>query len=352
MANRYAVATGNWSDTATWDGGTLPTAGDVVRPNGFTVTIDVDVTVDELTNNASAPAVAGGVFIINDGVTLNASIINPFFNAAFLTYSGNGSAVINADVKILPDFNSAKRTNILVNGTGELTINGDIIPSAEPLSIRHSFAVYVTGAATLNFNGYVTGQPTTGTNPAAGILVENNAAIVNVVGVVEGANEYAIWLNSNCRLTVNGSVIAGTLSYNSRAIEANANAEIVINGYVEGNNTAHAVFSPASTNIFVSGQVVNNGLNAVYSRLLKVDAVNDTQMDFKTNDINVDKSMYTAGLLTGYPLPAKVENGTVFGPSSEFTGTLLPWSPAFAQALANAQRDLQLPQILSAITQP
>ena len=30
----------------------------------------------------------------------------------------------------------------------------------------------------------------------------------------------------------------------------------------------------------------------------------------------------------------------------------LPWSPAFAQALANAQRDLQLPQILSAITQP
>jgi hypothetical protein len=62
MANRYAVQSGNWSDTATWDGGTLPVPGDVVRPNNFIVGIDQDINVAELRNDASSPAVAGGSF--------------------------------------------------------------------------------------------------------------------------------------------------------------------------------------------------------------------------------------------------------------------------------------------------
>lgn len=52
MALRGAVASGNWSNPATWNGGVLPSPGDVVASNNFTVTIDQDINVDSLTNAA------------------------------------------------------------------------------------------------------------------------------------------------------------------------------------------------------------------------------------------------------------------------------------------------------------
>lgn len=53
MATRFATATGNWSNTAIWDGGTLPLSDDTVHPNGFTVTIDQDITISGFNNNIS-----------------------------------------------------------------------------------------------------------------------------------------------------------------------------------------------------------------------------------------------------------------------------------------------------------
>jgi hypothetical protein len=53
MALRYAVASGNWSNTATWNGGTLPTAVDDVFSNNFTVTIDGTFTVLSIRNTSN-----------------------------------------------------------------------------------------------------------------------------------------------------------------------------------------------------------------------------------------------------------------------------------------------------------
>ena len=53
MATRFATATGVWSNTGIWDGGTLPTSSDTVHPNGFTVSIDQDITIDGFNNNIS-----------------------------------------------------------------------------------------------------------------------------------------------------------------------------------------------------------------------------------------------------------------------------------------------------------
>jgi hypothetical protein len=52
MPLKAAIASGNWSNPALWDAGQLPRINDVVASNGFTVTIDQNITVVQLTNLA------------------------------------------------------------------------------------------------------------------------------------------------------------------------------------------------------------------------------------------------------------------------------------------------------------
>jgi hypothetical protein len=54
MGLRVAVANGNWSNPAIWNGGVLPNPGDVIASNNFTVTIDQNINVDSITNSAQA----------------------------------------------------------------------------------------------------------------------------------------------------------------------------------------------------------------------------------------------------------------------------------------------------------
>ena len=75
MPNRWAVATGNWSNTATWNNGAvlgIPTGSDDVFISGstITVTIDQDITVLSLNNRASgsgAGAIAAGGRFVTSG---------------------------------------------------------------------------------------------------------------------------------------------------------------------------------------------------------------------------------------------------------------------------------------------
>lgn len=53
MATRFAIGNGNWSDTAIWDSGTLPLNDDIIFANGFTITIDQDITIGSLRNTVS-----------------------------------------------------------------------------------------------------------------------------------------------------------------------------------------------------------------------------------------------------------------------------------------------------------
>jgi hypothetical protein len=58
MANYFAIKSGNWDDTTVWDSGIIPTSADVVYTNGFTVTINSDLDVNQLrsgSNNGQLP---------------------------------------------------------------------------------------------------------------------------------------------------------------------------------------------------------------------------------------------------------------------------------------------------------
>jgi hypothetical protein len=53
MAIRFAVATGNFNNTAIWDNGAVPTSADDVYANNFTVTINGPYTVQTIRNTAT-----------------------------------------------------------------------------------------------------------------------------------------------------------------------------------------------------------------------------------------------------------------------------------------------------------
>jgi hypothetical protein len=352
MANRYAVADGNWSNPATWDGGTLPQAGDDVRPNRFTVTIDQDITVATLRLNTLAPAQPGGVFVITSNTTrtLNCNLVN------------------NANDNNISPWNWG--IVLRLQSTGIVNINGNLtFPGVMGSGVQMA-VVSIEANCTVNHTGNATGGSNTTaygiTNPAIRII---STCTFNGVGTYTGGsngNESAvnptievISTAGVATLNITGNLNAGTAVLTPAVyIRNNNNSSLNVTGIVQSSSSYPAILtqfggsnSGILTQIFVSGSIINvSGINAICTHNLKISSTTNVTWLMQTENALVNKTLYSANALTGYPVIAKVESGTVYGPTSEFTGTLTPWSPAFAQALATAQSNLQLPAILGAIT--
>jgi hypothetical protein len=98
MATRYAVATGNYSNTAIWDNGAVPTSADDVYANNFTVTIDGTYTAQSIRNTATntlVPNIATPAMTSNNtpSGTAFASSANGA-NAAWNAFSQDGFTTI------------------------------------------------------------------------------------------------------------------------------------------------------------------------------------------------------------------------------------------------------------------
>lgn len=214
MAVRYAVATGNWSSTSTWDGGTLPTSADDVYANGFTVTIDQNVTVLTINNIAQSPAVIGGSFIINDGVSISATHLTEAFNQGtgrtLFTYNGSISA--NLSGRLTNYLGYVASTYYLVNHTGTGTLNyvGDVVIHA-----RNGFVNFVlTSAGTLNYTGNVSIAGGAGEIRSQFLRLVGASAIANITGNISTvtsatATSYSFFGTLNGKLYITGTILHG-----------------------------------------------------------------------------------------------------------------------------------------------
>jgi hypothetical protein len=92
MAVRYAVFNNSiWSSGATWDNGSVPLSGDSVYMNGFTMTLDQDITVDTI--RSSVPP----VYLPNMSIPAMTSNSTPYGNVIASTDATNAWKVFDQD---------------------------------------------------------------------------------------------------------------------------------------------------------------------------------------------------------------------------------------------------------------
>lgn len=233
MAVRYAIATGNWSNTAIWNGGTLPTAADDVYANNQTVTVDVNPTVLSIRNSPTTGVTAGGGFVLTNGVTLSATsagfvgynnsilvdfalgspssatilgnITPPSFVDSAPTVRHTGTGTLNVVGNSFANTRTGT-SSILVSGLGTLNFTGSLFSST---GVSTSVGIRITGNCTVNVTGDLIWQSTsTGASNSPLILI-TSAAILNVIGTVYGGSSNGINSSGASIIVVTGALIAG-----------------------------------------------------------------------------------------------------------------------------------------------
>lgn len=266
MAVRYPIESGNWSNTAIWNGGTLPTAADDVYANGFTVTIDQDITVLSIRTTAQAPAVAGGSYILNSGLTANLTGLNGIVAGTTncVNYSAaSGTSTINGVIR-------GSQTNINVHGiaysgAASLNINGTVQSFSSGLT---NFAIFKTGAGILNIIGDVIAS--LGTNGGGG-LSNSGIGTINITGNIFGNQGsgfgHGIVNTGVCIINITGNLFAGTINAgNSLAISNTAAAQINITGNVFASTLNAGLETSAPLYLNIIGTLnAANGQSAIVS---------------------------------------------------------------------------------------
>lgn len=158
MATIKAQANGVWSEIASWSGGIIPGPGDVAVANGFTITVDTNVTCAEVRNDTTYGATAGGRFALNNGITLTANV-----------YAG-GTANSNGCVS--------------ASASGPSTIIGDVYAGTGCIGARNGGAQTLTIIGTVYGNGY--GPGSTGITANIHGAVNASTGLLYVRATVQG----------------------------------------------------------------------------------------------------------------------------------------------------------------------
>lgn len=270
MADRWAIANGNWSNTATWDGGTLPTTGDDVYADGKSVTIDQNVTVASVRTTQRSGGTAGGGFTLNSGYTLTANVIAGTTTCVAFSAAG-GSATITGNITGgagATNFGAVTNTN-----TGTLTVNGNVTGGAgtgENYGIRTSssgtvtvngnvtggtalwcLGCYITGSNRLNVNGAVTSG--TGGLRRDAIYLEGSTSSCVVVGNVSSSaasSPVITAAGSTVQLTVTGNI---TSVGGEGLVLSGANCTCTVTGNAYGGGGASAIRVGGASSLTLNG---------------------------------------------------------------------------------------------------
>lgn len=324
MAERYAVATGNWSDTATWDGGTLPGVSDDVYSNTYTVTIDQNVTVLSIRNGTGTTAAAGGGFAVSGAYTITADLV--CHNADLLTCTNASGVTVQVVGNLTRSGTSASQT-LKSSGLGNILITGDIVGGTQGSGFNN-WGVDAQVANDVTIVGDVTGGTgirSYGVYKSSGTLtITGNCVGTGGNGTKTNPNP-AVRINS-ATATINGNCTGGSVAYSAGCYVDSGT--LTLNGNAIASTSVSGVYcgSPANTKLILNGDLTSdsNGRPAVVmgSEVLIDDTatLTHTYREDNSGTAGDARTLSTAG--ADQANPADVRSGTSYNQGAS-TGTLV-----------------------------
>jgi len=340
MANIRAAQNGDFSATSTWVGGVVPGSGDVAYANTFTVTISDTRTVQAISNDSATGITAGGTFSILNGCNLTCTnangLVMPFNNVTnnLITVSSllaGQSAFIAANCSG-GSFDIGNGATFNFSSGGTLNTTGNL-----QSAWRSSGLFNISGTGTLNHTGSISVAGGLGGSTSPGVVLSGNGA-VNITGTVTGSSGdtsgqgYGVRNSSSSgTITINGTV----LGLNAAGAINTSTGFLTINGTCQSSSTQPAIGAGSNTQTTrLSGPFLlgaSGNINPVQAQSWRWAPTQiPTYMEVATSGGSTKRNLYTADNMPtgGYPVVANVRQSTVYGPSSEFTGTLAVPSPS------------------------
>jgi hypothetical protein len=267
MADIKAIASGNWSSTATWQGGVIPGPNDTAISNNFIVTINQDISVQRLSNSTYATSTAGGYFqvtTVGAGVTRNISFTTAslgafYIGAANLLTISATSGTVNilfpnnpTNSEIQGGFNSSNPC-VLINGPG-ITVNIDAL-NINSGGNAASPGVSVTAVCNVTVKNITNNSNANGMTVSAAATITTGSIRNTQTGSFTGG--HGLNVSAPANITVNGDV---TASYNTTGFTGGGaginltsgafGVVLTCNGAVTASEVSPAIYAASTSNTF------------------------------------------------------------------------------------------------------